>query len=412
MMAMHFDSSKGIITAAAIGAALLVGGFVGGIYIAKTDNIPAPVAQFYTSHLDVPPAGANLTPVWRAWNILNEKFVPASTTKVASEQDKVWGLISGLTASLGDPYTVFFPPQESAIFQQDISGSFEGVGMEIGIRDGTLAVVSPLKGSPALRAGLKAGDKMLKINGTSTESMPVDKAVQLIRGKKGTTVTFTIAREEEKEFIEIKVVRDVIDIPTIETKEQNGVFVISLYNFSAVAPNLFREALRAFVVSGTNKLVLDLRGNPGGYLEASVDMASWFLPSGKIVVTEDMGGNGKPSIHRSRGYDVFSNSLRMAILIDNGSASASEILAGALQEHGIAKLVGEHTFGKGSVQELVSLIDKASLKVTVARWFTPNGRSISDGGLKPDIEVKRTQEDVKAEKDPQLNAAIKLLNQE
>ena len=409
---MQFRTTKNIVVAAFAGAVFLVGGFATGVYVSESNQVPPPLQGILTSHLDAAPGGVDFAPVWRSWNVLNEKFVSASTTKIVTDESKMWGMIQGLTASFGDPYTVFFPPVESQAFQEDISGSFEGVGMEIGIRDGILTVISPLKGSPAMRAGILSGDKIIKIDGTTTDGMPVDKAVQKIRGKGGTTVHFTLARADTKQPIEIEVIRDVIQIPTIETKTKNGVFVISLYNFSAVSANLFRGALREFVTSGSDKLVLDLRGNPGGYLEAAVDMASWFLPSGAVVVSEDQGQNGKPVVHRSRGYDVFSDRLKMVVLVDNGSASASEILAGALQEQGIAKLVGEHTFGKGSVQELVPITDQTSLKVTVARWLTPNGRSISDGGLKPDIEVKRTPEDVTAEKDPQLDAAIKLLNQE
>ena len=186
-------------------------------------------------------------------------------------------------------------------------------------------------------------------------------------------------------------------------------FVIRLYSFSAQSPRLFRDALRKFVESGSNKLLLDLRGNPGGYLEAAVDMASWFLPAGKIIVTEDSGKNGKRAPHRSRGYDIFNKNLKFVILVNAGSASASEILAGALQEHGVAKLVGTKTFGKGSVQEVVKLTPETNLKVTVARWLTPNGVSISLAGLKPDVEVKMTPEDIEKKRDLQTDKAIQLL---
>ncbi len=186
-------------------------------------------------------------------------------------------------------------------------------------------------------------------------------------------------------------------------------FVISLYNFSANSPNLFRESLRKFVESGSDKLVVDLRNNPGGYLEAALDMASWFLPTGKLVVTENFGdGKGKTE-YKSKGYDVFTDKLKIAILVNEGSASASEILAGALSEYGRAALIGERTFGKGSVQELVPITSDTSLKVTVAHWFTPMGRSISNGGLSPDIEVKLTPENTKDGADPQLDAAVKYL---
>ena len=369
----------------------------------------------------------DFSPFWSAWNVLNEKYVPATTTAVASDEQKLWGAIEGLTASLKDPYTVFFPPEESKLFESEINGSFEGIGMEIGIKDDVLTVIAPLKGTPAERAGILPGDKILKINDEASASLRVDQAVKLIRGKKGTEVRLTVLREGRPDSFEIKVIRDVIDLPTIDVElkpgkiaggenagkesglTKDGVYIIRLYNFSATSPRLFRDALRKFVESGSNKLLLDLRGNPGGFLEAAVDIASWFLPAGKTVVTEDGGAKSAVKVHRSRGYNVFNNNLRMAILVNSGSASASEILAGALREHGIATLVGTKTFGKGSVQELVKLTPDTSLKVTVARWFTPNGLSISDGGLAPDVEVKLTPEDIEKKKDPQTDKAVELL---
>jgi carboxyl-terminal processing protease len=189
----------------------------------------------------------------------------------------------------------------------------------------------------------------------------------------------------------------------------DGVFVISLYSFSANSTKLFRNALEEFANSGSSRLVLDLRGNPGGYLEAAIDMASWFLPSGDVVVSEDFGKNGEPLIHRSRGYDVFTDKLKMVVLVDGGSASASEILAGALRDNGKATLVGETTYGKGSVQEVVNLTNDTALKITIAKWFTPKGISISEEGITPDIQVPFTEEDAKAKRDPQLDRAVEFL---
>lgn len=356
------------------------------------------------------PVDVDFAPFWETWQILQEKFVPASTTDIATNQEKVWGSIQGLASSLGDPYTVFLPPVENEIFESDVRGNFEGVGMEVALRDGVLTVVSPLKGTPAYKAGIKSGDKIIKIDGKSTYNTSVDESVALIRGKKGTAVVFSIVREGVEEPLEISVLRDVIDIPTIDTQlRSDGVFVISLYNFSASSPELFRKALREFIDSRTDKLVLDLRGNPGGYLEAAISMASWFLPSGKIVVQEDFGTKQEKTIYRSSGYDIFNDKLKFVILIDGGSASASEILAGALREHNIAKLVGAKTFGKGSVQQLIPITPETSLKVTIAHWLTPEGRSISQSGIEPDVAVKITPEDVKAGRDPQKEKAVELL---
>lgn len=352
----------------------------------------------------------DFTPFWKAWNVINEKFAAGNGS--TTDQDKVWGSIEGLVASLDDPYSVFLPPVEAVFFEESINGNFGGVGMEIGIRDNILTVIAPLKGTPAERAGILTGDKIVKIDDTFTTDMRIDKAVQLIRGEVGTTVMLTIVRESGTEPLEISIIRDTIQIPTINTElRDDGVFLIELYSFTATAPNLFRDALREFVLSGSNKLVLDLRGNPGGFLDAAVDLASWFLPSGKIVVTEDFEDAERQIIYRSKGYDIFDESykLKMVILINGGSASASEILAGALAEHNIATLVGAKSFGKGSVQELIKITSDTSLKITVAHWKTPNGNSISKDGLKPEFEVEMTREDVEEERDPQMDKAVEIL---
>ena len=357
------------------------------------------------------PANVDFAPFWKAWNLINEKYVPASTTaRTVGNQEKVWGAIQGLTSSLEDPYTVFFPPVESELFESDIRGNFEGVGMEVVAKDGAIIVIAPLKNSPASRAGIMAGDRVVKIDDKETSNLSTEDAVGIIRGPKGTRVTLTIFRNGAKEPFDIEVVRDVIDIPTIDTRElPGGIFVIELYSFSAQSPNLFRAALREFILSDNNKLILDLRGNPGGYLEAAIDMASWFLPSSSVVVREDFGQSRDEKIYRSKGYDVFSENLKFVILIDRGSASASEILAGALAEHGRATLVGDKTFGKGSVQELVNITSETSLKITIARWLTPNGLSISQDGIEPKFLVKYTPADREAGHDPQLEKAIEIL---
>ncbi len=387
---------------------LVLSSFVLGVYLGF-NNRPAvsSITSLINKESDIPgEKKTDFSPFWESWKIIDEKYVSENGT---NEQERVWGAISGLVSSLKDPYSVFLPPEEKKLFESDISGNFEGVGMEIGIRDKVLTVIAPLKGTPAEKAGILPGDKILKIDDTPTVDLSVDQAIKLIRGKRGTAVRLSILREPKEEPVEIEVVRDIINIPTIDTEVKNDVFVIRLYNFSANSPGLFREALREFAVSGKDKLVLDLRGNPGGYLEAAVDMASWFLPAGKVVVREDFGKKSEPVIYRSRGYDVFNENLKMAILINGGTASASEILAGALSEHGKAKLVGEKTFGKGSVQELVEVTPESSLKITVARWLTPNGTSISKGGLAPDVEVAMTAEDLEKNRDPQMDRAIKLL---
>lgn len=348
----------------------------------------------------------NLAPFWKVLDVLDEKFVATTaSSSIPTDQEKVWGAIEGLASSYGDPYTTFFPPKEAQQFEDDVRGDFGGIGIEIGIKEKMLTVVAPLKGTPGERAGLKAGDLILKIDNTFTAGMTVEDAVDIIRGPKGTTVTLTIRQNGTTK--EVKIVRDTIVIPTVDTKlREDGVFVISLYNFSSNSPSLFRGALREFILSGSDKLVLDLRNNPGGYLEAAIDMASWFLPVGKVVVIEDSEGKMPRKIHKSVGYNVFNENLKMVVLINGGSASAAEILAGALGEQGVATIVGEKSYGKGSVQELVEITPETTLKVTVAHWLTPLGNSISQNGIKPDIEVVTKKEDVEKKNDTQLEKAV------
>ena len=351
-------------------------------------------------------------PFWKVWNTINDKFVTATTTS-ADTQDRIYGAIKGLASSQNDPYTVFFPPEENTAFKDDIAGNFQGVGMEIGIKNSILTVVAPIKGSPADIAGVKTGDQIIKIDGTSTSELTVDKAVKLIRGEKGTTVKIVFLREGSSQPLEKSIIRDVIDIPTLETKTTTDVFTIKLFSFTAQSPDLFRNALRQFLESGDHKLIIDLRGNPGGYLDAAWDIASWFLPAGKTVVTEDFGGKGENNIYKSKGYDVlnkfFGDNYKVVVLVDNGSASAAEILAGALKENNVAKLVGLKTFGKGSVQELVPITDDTSLKITIARWLTPSGHNLSHDGLDPDYKVEISQKDIDAKVDPQFNKAVEIL---
>ncbi len=270
-------------------------------------------------------------------------------------------------------------------------------------------MVAPLKNTPADKAGLKSGDKIVKIGKVDTTDMTVDKAINLIRGEVGTPVTFTIFRSGEKQTREITIVRNIIEIPTIDTEIKNNVFVIHFYSFSENSSKLFADALNKFKDSKLDKLIIDLRSNPGGYLSEAMRITSWFIEEGKPIVKENFGDKKKEETYRSYGPRAFTDQLKLVVLIDGGSASASEIFAGAIQEHKIGKLVGEKSFGKGSVQELVKITDNTSLKVTVAKWLTPSGISISEQGLIPDIVVTAGKDDTK-EKDTQLDKAVEILN--
>lgn len=398
-----------------VGLALVLaaGAFFSGLQIGTSaSNEVSQEASLFSLFNSSPsePEDVDMTEFWRVWDILDDKFVISTTSQQMTDVDKVRGAIAGLVASYDDPYTVYMPPEDANHFEEDISGNFGGVGMEVGLRDGLITIIAPLPDTPAERAGIVSGDIIVKIDDKNTDEMGVDEAVRLIRGEVGTEVALTIYREGETEFLEIKITRDNITIPTIETKTEGDVFIISLFNFNALSESKMQEALREYVKSGKRQLVLDLRGNPGGYLQSAVAIASYFLPTGKIIVQEGYGGDTQGDVFRSTGRTLEEFAPEeMVILINGGSASASEILAGALSEHGVATLIGDTTFGKGSVQELIDLPEGSSVKVTIARWYTPEGKSISDGGLDPDIFVERTPQQVMAGEDPQLEAALKWL---
>lgn len=381
--------------------------FIGGFLIGLFSNIKIK-KEINLSNKENALIQADFGPFWKAWQILDEKYPNAKNT---SDQDRVYGAISGLVSSLDDPYSVFFDPEETEIFEEDISGNFSGVGMEIGLKKGVLTVIAPLKDTPAYKAGIESGDKILQIEDTLTTDFTTEEAVNKIRGEKGTPVNLTILRKGETTPRKITITRDIINVPTIETEKEGDIFIVRLFSFTGNSHKEFRDAIKSFAESGTDKLILDLRGNPGGYLSSAVSMSSWFLPTGKVIVTEDYGEKQKSNVYRSEGYDVFSDNLKFAILIDEGSASASEILAGAMQDYEKAILVGKQSYGKGSVQEVVNITKDTILKITVANWLTPSGHSLSETGLTPDYEVSFDSEKYKNENiDTQLEKAKELLN--
>lgn len=401
-----------ILTKSALVALVTVLAFSAGITVGSTGSAAAVVAKvpFVGDGLNsTPDTTADLTDFWKAWHILEEKYVLTNaSSSLPTKQELIFGAISGLASAYGDPYTTFLPPEESAAFEESISGSFGGVGMEIAIKDNVLTVVAPLKGTPAERSGIKAGDKIVAIDGDSTEGLSIEEAVSAIRGPIDTTVELSIIRDGTLETI--TVTRATIRVPQTEDglDTKTGVYHIALYEFTGSSVNLFNEALTRFRATGGNKLVIDLRGNPGGYLDAAVNITSHFLPKGATIVTEDFDGKRDNNVHVSRGFTSLRPNTKIVVLIDGGSASASEILAGALKDAKVATIIGTRSFGKGSVQQLVHIGD-ASLKVTVARWITPAGNWIMGNGITPDIEVSITKEDIAADIDPQMERAVKFL---
>ena len=343
---------------------------------------------------------------WEVWSQLEDKYVERAKI---DRKKLVFGAIQGLVKGLSDPYTEFMPPVETKQFQEDIKGSFGGIGAEIGIRKSILIVVSPLKDSPSEKAGLKAGDQILQIDDTVTNDLGLDEAVNLIRGPKGTTVRLIIFRQGLDKTKEFKVVRDIIKVPVLATeKNPGGVFVIKLYHFTENAGYEFRKAVEEFYASNSKKLVLDVRNNPGGYLTVSVEITSWFLPYGEVVVRE-VNADKKENVYRSNGYKLLEN-IPTVMLVNQGSASASEIVAGALRDVRGIKLIGAKTFGKGSVQEVQSLPEGSSLKITIAKWLTPKGQEINGKGLEPDVKVELPKEsNDDSTKDVMLEKAIEVL---
>jgi len=344
---------------------------------------------------------------WEAWARLEEKYVDRAKI---DRQKMVYGAIAGLAQSLKDPYTQFFPPAESKQFQEDIKGSFGGIGAEIGIRKGVLTIIAPLKGNPAERAGLKAADSILKINDTPTADLALEEAVRMIRGEIGTKVRLLIFHEGMSKPKEYIITRDTIKVMILTTeKRSDGVFVIKLNEFTENAASEFRKAMQEFADSRSQKLVLDLRNDPGGYLTVAVDIASWFAPAGEVIAREHYA-DGKEDLYRSSGYRLLEQ-VPTVVLVNEGSASASEIVAGALRDIRGIKLIGAKTFGKGSVQEVVDMSRNSSMKITIAKWLTPKGIEINGKGLEPDIKVEIPETPPKGQegKDPVLEKGIEIL---
>lgn len=345
---------------------------------------------------------------WQTWQKIEEKFV---NPEEFDEQKMIYGAISGMVESLNDPYTVFLNPEDTKKFMEDVTGRFEGVGMEVGIRKNQLQVISPLEGTPAQKAGMLPGDRIMKIDGADTWDITIEEAVRLIRGEKGTEVILTILRKDWDTSQEISIIRGVIEIPSLKMEMiEDDIAYIKLYQFSERAGYDFKKAAIEILNKQNSQIILDLRNNPGGYLDVANDIAGWFLEKGDIVTIEEFGDGRKNKEYKAGGNGAFLE-YKIVILINQGSASGSEILAGALRDNRQILLIGETTFGKGSVQELEQLEEGSSLKITVAKWLTPNGEFITNKGLEPDIKVEMTEEDYKEGRDPQLDRAIEIIKE-
>lgn len=345
--------------------------------------------------------------LWQALEVLNTKFID----KPVDQKKILYGAIAGAVSAAGDPYTSFFDPQQYKDFKTELGGTFDGIGAEVGLKDGSIVIIAPLDESPAVKAGVQAGDILLKINNEPVEGLTLEQAVTRIRGPKGTSVVLTIFRQKTSQQLEFKIVRQTIDVKSVkyEIKNVNGknISYISIQRFGDDTSTRFKEAVSQARSNNVSGIVLDLRNDPGGYLDTSVEIASYWVEPGKTVVSEERS-DGTTFNYSARGNNSLS-AIPTVVLINAGSASASEILAGALRDYGFAQLVGVKSFGKGSVQELVDLPENTAIKVTIAKWLTPKGTNINKNGLEPDIKVERTQEQFDAGQDPQLDKALELL---
>ena len=362
---------------------------------------------FVERNRDQGPQEVNWQLLWDAIAAINEKYVdrPADLQKI------LYGAVSGAVASLDDPYSLFLPPQEAKDFQEELRGNFEGIGAEIAIKHQQLVVVAPLDDSPALKAGLRAGDYIQKIDGQESRDLTLEQAVNKIRGPSGTEVTLTIFHKGETDSLDLKITRTRIEIKSLslEIREVRGkkIGYLKLRRFGEETKGELDKAVSDLLLLNVSSVVLDLRNNPGGFLDSAVDVASLWIPAEEVVVIQKFG-DGSEEVYRSAGRNRLT-SLPTIVLVNGGSASASEIVAGALKDYGRAKLVGEKTFGKGSVQELLDLRDQAELKLTIAKWLTPKGHDLNKEGLEPDVKIELTDEDFEADRDPQLEKALELL---
>ncbi len=337
---------------------------------------------------------------WEIWGVLNERYYK----QPLAPSDLFYGAIRGMVESTGDPYTTFFTPDEADEFVANLEGTFVGIGAEIGMKNGVLQVVSPLPETPAQRAGLQTGDQILSIDGEETATMSVEEAVSHIRGEKGTTVTLTMRRGETEPY-DVVITREKIVIDSVRTKIDDGIMTIAIFTFNGDTVELFNDAVNEALKSDVKGIVLDLRGNPGGLLKSAQSIASAWVGYDTVVIEKEqedaraLSGVSSPRIAH----------ISTVVLVNGGSASASEIVSGALQDYGEATVVGTQTFGKGSVQDYREFQDGSAVKITVAEWFTPKGRTINETGITPDVIVEVTLDDIQHGRDLQKEKAVEIL---
>ena len=396
--------AKRRLTSTYVTIVLILAAFLGGIFLGRQNISLTPLGQPIILHKGATVKTVDFGLFWQVWDIVDKNYIAP-----LDYQKMVYGAIKGMVASIGDPYTVFMDPTETKSFNGQLEGNFDGIGAEIGVRDNKLIVIAPIDNSPAQKAGLLAGDLILKIDDTDASTLTLNDAVNKIRGDKGTTVKITVARgDNHNDVKEFTITRDTIQVPSASSKTlDHNIAYIKINQFSDDTSSLFTAAVNDVLAKGQNNIIIDLRNNPGGLLDQSVKVASNWVPADKVVVTEAFS-DGHKEEHKAAGSTLLAGK-KTVVLVNEGTASASEILSGALHDYSLATLIGKKTFGKGVVQEFKQLDDGSSIRVTIAKWLTPNGQNIQEQGITPDIDVDRTSTDVDQNKDPQLDAAINFL---
>ncbi len=376
---------------------------LGGLMVALVAFIAGNATPTIANPFVAPTRELNFSQLNELYGLMQRNFDGKIDDKAALE-----GARKGLVESGGDPYTTYLSADEAKKLNDELNGKLSGIGAELGIKNNILTIVAPIDDTPAMRAGLRPGDLIARINDEDTTGMSVDEAVSKIRGESGTKVTLKLVRNGRQDAFDVTITRAEITVPSVKWSLKNGnVAYIQVTRFGPDTAALLDKAAAELTGKGARSVILDLRNNGGGYLDAGVSVASQFLRAGQVVVQERTGDKIRDKLEAARGGRLIG--LPAVVLINGGSASASEIVAGALADHSAAQLVGEKSFGKGSVQEIKSLPGGAELKITIAHWFTPSGRGIDKEGIKPNIEVKLTTEDYNASRDPQLDRALQLL---
>lgn len=409
-----------------VAALLMAGSFLAGMVFYAANSSPAQAASLSAAlpflgatgaFTQTAPAGEDgdlppsLDTFWEAWEYLNKNFYG----EIPSNQDRMYGAIRGMVNSFGDQHTAFIDPVRAAIASENIQGSFSGIGATVRMDEaGRLEIVDPMPDSPALKAGLRPGDIVIKVDDQPLDGMNLFEAVLLIRGPTGSTVVLTVFREGELEPFDVSIVRDTIELEVVESELIDApgggkIGYVRLTQFSGGAADKVTAAIGDLVKQGATSMIFDLRSNPGGLLSEAVNVSSVFVKPGETIVRERLKGGDERVFEAKRNFQAAVD-MPLVVLINQGSASASEIVAGAIQDLGRGTIMGKQSFGKGSVQLPHTLSDGSELRVTIAEWLTPNGRQIHGEGISPDVEAEMSFEDLQQQRDPQREAAVEFLN--